>query len=91
MAQKTLPEERQIIKLIEKSSLLDEQKNTWVSLLQDNGLTEALAEEIRQAIAQQVIEEGSPEAISRTRLQMEFANLVRRWRFSSQSKHFSRH
>ena len=82
MAQKTLPEERQIIKLIEKSSLPDEQKNTWISLLQDNGLTEGLAEEIRQAIAKQVIEEGSPEAISRTRMQMEFANLVRRWRFS---------
>jgi hypothetical protein len=90
MAQKTTPEERQMIKLIEKINVPQEQKTGWVEAVQNSGLTEEVAEEIRQVLITPTENEQPPEATTRTRYMMEFSQLVKRWRLSYQSRHFNR-
>ena len=89
MAKGNSQEERQLIKFIEKLHLPDEEKNAWSEQIRGGSMSNELAEDIRQKLAAPV---DSPEhAAAHTRYQVELANLVRRWRLSSQSHNFGRH
>ncbi len=91
MAHHLSPEEKQILKLVEKVTVEDETRKAWETEIQTNGLTEEIAEEIRKALT--TIPEGEVETaeMGRGRLLIEFSTLVKRWRFADQSRHFGRH
>jgi hypothetical protein len=89
MAKGNSQEERQLIKFIEELHISDDEKNAWSELIRNGSMSNELAEEIRVKLAEPV---DTPEyAAAHTRYQAELANLVRRWRFSSQSHNFGRH
>ena len=85
-------DERQLIRLVEKMHLPQEDKNQWVERLRNGEMSEDLATEIRQKLA------DNPEGVAtdeqhsaiRARHLTELAVLVKRWRFTNQSQHFGR-
>lgn len=91
MAHHLSPEEKQILKLVEKVTVDDETRKSWEEEIQANGLTEEIAEGIRKALS--AVPEGEAEntEMARGRLLIEFSTLVKRWRFADQSRHFGRH
>ena len=84
------PEERQIIKLITKFPGKPEDHQHWIDAIQNGGLTEDVAEEIRLFLVTPPEGEAENDAVTRTRLAMEYVQLVKRWRLAYQSRHFSR-
>jgi hypothetical protein len=90
MAHHLSPEEKQILKLVEKVAVEDETRKAWETEIQANGLTEEIAEGIRKALS--TVPEGEIETseMARGRMLMEFTSLVKRWRFADQSRHFGR-
>jgi len=86
-------EERQLVKLVEKLHLSDEDKNGWIERIRNGEMSEELAEEIRQKLTSPIDtnqENAEQHAATRTRRLTELAMLVKRWRFSYQSRNFSR-
>lgn len=85
-------DERQLIKLVEKMRVPDDDKNRWIEQLKNGQMSEELAAEIRQKLAE--VPEGAAadeqHAALRTRHLSELALLVKRWRFTNQSAHFGR-
>ncbi len=91
MHKTTTQEERQLLKLVEKLSLPEEEKNGWTERIRNGEMSAELAEEIRQKLAAAGEEEGDERAqANRTRYLAELAMLVKRWRFSSQSRNFAK-
>ncbi len=90
MAHHLSPEEKQILKLVEKVAVPEETRKTWETEIQADGLTEEIAEGIRKALS--TVPEGEVETseMARGRMLMEFTSLVKRWRFAEQSRHFGR-
>jgi hypothetical protein len=86
-------EERQLIKLVEKLRLTEEEKNGWLEQIRGGNMSEDLADEIRQKLSAPVdTTEANAEqqAAMRTRNLTELAMLVKRWRLANQSRNFSR-
>jgi len=86
-------EERQFIKLVENLHLPAEEKNGWIERISNGDMSEELADEIRQKLSGPVdaaAENAEQHAATRTRQLTELAMLVKRWRFSHQSRNFSR-
>jgi GH24 family phage-related lysozyme (muramidase) len=81
-------EERQLIKLVEQMHVTDEFKTTWLERIRNGDFSEDLAEEIRAQLSQP--NEDEQVRGLRTRQMVELATLVRRWRLSSQSRHFTK-
>ena len=91
MHKTTTQEERQLIKLVEKLPLPEDEKNSWAERIRNGEMSEELADEIHQKVAAIGEPEGDDRAqANRTRYLAELAMLVRRWRFSSQSRNFSK-
>ena len=88
MSIKNSPEERQLISLIGKLSLEAADKAAWVQQIQENGMTEELADQIHAKLAAPV--ENDPNPARHTRLVLDFSRLVNRWRLASQRKNFKR-
>ena len=90
MAHHLSPEEKKILKLVEKVPTDDATRKTWEEEIQTNGLTEETAESIRKALS--TVPEGEQETaeMARGRLLIEFTTLVKRWRFTYQAKNFGR-
>ncbi|MFA5835901.1 MAG: hypothetical protein WC837_02990 [Bellilinea sp.] len=90
MAHHLSPEEKKILKLVEKVITDDATRKTWEEEIQTNGLTEETAEAIRKALS--TVPEGEQETaeMARGRLLIEFTALVKRWRFAYQAKNFGR-
>ena len=90
MAHHLSPEEKKILKLVEKVIIDDTTRMTWEEEIQTNGLTEETAESIRKALS--TVPEGEQETaeMARGRLLIEFTTLVKRWRFTYQAKNFGR-
>jgi hypothetical protein len=84
-------EERQLIKLVEKLSLSDEEKTGWTEQIRNGEMSPELAEEIRQQLAKPG-EGGEDERAQANRQQhlAELTMLVKRWRLSSQSRNFTK-
>jgi hypothetical protein len=90
MAKTTMTQdERQLVKFVEKLPIDDESKNNWLERIRGGDMSDELAEEIRQKLAPQ---EGEDEhhTANRTRHLVELSMLIKRWRFSTQSKNFTR-
>lgn len=81
-------DERQLMKLIEKLHLPEDVRNGWVERIRNGEMSEELAEEIRGKLGE-VSEDEHAEA-ARNRHLVELSMLVKRWRFSNQSRNFSR-
>ncbi len=90
MAPRITAEERQILKLIEDMPISEEDRTRLMETIQDGGMTEELVEEIRQLLSVHVEGEAHEQAVNRTRVLINFTNLVKRWRLSQQSRHFGR-
>ena len=90
MAHHLSPEEKKILKLVEKVIIDDATRKTWEEEIQTNGLTEETAESIRKALS--TVPEGEQETaeMARGRLLIEFTTLLKRWRFTYQAKNFGR-
>jgi len=90
MAHHLSPEEKKILKLVEKVITDDATRKNWEEEIQTNGLTEEMAESIRKALS--TVPEGEQETaeMARGRLLIEFTTLVKRWRFTYQAKNFGR-
>jgi hypothetical protein len=84
-------EERQLIKLIEKLPVTDEEKLNWSERIQNGEMSHALAEEIRQKITGLEEPEGDERGqANRTRYLAELAMIVKRWQLTSQSRNFAK-
>jgi hypothetical protein len=90
MAKGNTQEERQLIKLIEKMPVSEEERNGWSERIRSGDMSAELAEEIRVKLATPVEGEDEQGTGTRTRYLAELANLVRRWRLSSQTHNFGR-
>ena len=88
MAHNNTQEERQLLKLIEKLPFPEEEKNEWTSRIRGGEMSAGLAEEIRLKLA--ALPENKQNPGSHVRHLAELANLVRRWRLTSQAHNFSR-
>ncbi len=90
MAHHLSPEEKQVLKLIEKITTDEATRKIWEEEITTNGLTEEIAEGIRKALS--TVPEGEQETaeMARGRLLIEFTTLVKRWRFTYQAKNFGR-
>lgn len=90
MAPRITAEERQILKLVEEMPVSEEDRARLLETIQDGGMSEELAEEIRQLLSAHIEGEAHEQAVNRTRVLITFTNLVKRWRLSQQSRHFGR-
>lgn len=81
-------DERQLMKLIEKLHLPEDVRNGWVERIRNGEMSEDLAEEMRGKLGEASEDEHAEAA--RTRHLVELSMLVKRWRFSNQSRNFSR-
>jgi hypothetical protein len=85
-------DERQLIKLIEKFHLPEEEKTSWIERLRNGEMGEELAAEIRQKVSEHQEGEANDEqhVAMRTRFLTELTMLVKRWRLTHQSHNFGR-
>lgn len=85
-------DEHQLIKLIEKMHLPEEEKSKWIESIRNGEMSEDLAAEIRQKLSESQTDGNQDEQhkATRTRHLTELAMLVKRWRFTNQSQHFGR-
>jgi len=91
MHKTTTQEERQLIKLVEKLSLPDEEKNSWAERIRNGEMSAELAEEIRQKLTAVGEQEGDDRTqANRNRHLVELSMLVKRWRLTSQSRNFTK-
>ncbi len=91
MPKTTTQEERQMIKLVESMHLPEETKTQWVERIRNGEMSDELVDEIRQKVTEMGEAEGDERAQSnRTRYLTELTMLVKRWRLSSQSRHFGK-
>jgi hypothetical protein len=81
------PEERELIKLIADLPVAEEHKTRWDESIQQSGLTEELAEEIRKELTTA----GGAEGLGQARYTTHLHNIIQHWRFSRQSKSFKKH
>lgn len=90
MAPRISAEERQILKLLDEMPFSEDDHTRLADAIRNDGMTEELAEEIRQLLNNPGEGEGHEQAVNRTRVLIQFTNLVKRWRLSQQSRHFGR-
>lgn len=91
MAKVATQEERQLAKLVEQLPIPEAEKNDLLDRIRNGGMSEDLANEIREKIHAIPEAEGDTKGqLDRTRYLTELAMLVKRWRFTSQSQHFGR-
>lgn len=102
MATNNLPEEKQIIKFIEKVDFSAKNKKTWTDQIRATGFNEELATSMLKTLTKppkvKSKEKGSEKATEKEKEPpadlalhaVEFNGLIRRWRMALQSKKFSK-
>jgi len=88
MAAHNLPEEKQILKFIEKVPFPEKKKKTWTENIRDKGFSQEIAEAIRKELA--TSPKKGTEKPDLSHFIIEFNGLVNRWRLASQSKNFAK-
>lgn len=84
-------QERQLVKLIDKIPVTDEEKNAWTERIRNGEMSEDLAGEIREKIVGLQEPEGDEHGqANKTLLLTELAQVIKQWRFSSQSHNFGK-
>lgn len=86
MAIHNTPEERQIVKILEKLSSPEAEHQEWINQIHTMGMTEELAEEIQQNLTSSV--EGETGVGNKALVAVEFAKMIRRWRMAKGAKKF---
>ncbi len=90
MHKTTTQEERQLVKLVEKLPLPDEEKNNWAERIRNGEMSADLAEEMRVKLSEPVDPNDEAAQAARVRSLAELNRLVNRWRLSSQSRNFTK-
>lgn len=80
------PEERKIIKLLEKLALPETERKDWIEQIQSNGLNEELAEQIHQRLT--TPQADDPHQYNRASVLLQYTQLVRHWRMVQGAKKF---
>ncbi len=86
MAIHNSPEERQIIKLLEKLPLPEAERNGWIEAIQTSGMTEELVTAIHDRL--NAPGDGEEAVQNRTTHILEFTQAVRHWRLAQGAKRF---
>lgn len=86
MAIHNTPEERQIVKILEKLATPEAERQEWIDQIHTTGMTEELAEEIQQNLTSSV--EGETGVGNKALVAVEFAKMIRRWRMAKGAKKF---
>jgi hypothetical protein len=86
MAIHNTPEERQIVKILEKLAAPEAERQEWIDQIHTMGMTEELAEEIQQNLTASV--EGETGVGNKALVAVEFAKMIRRWRMAKGAKKF---
>jgi hypothetical protein len=87
MAYHNTPVEKQLIKLIDEFPFTEEDKKNWTETIRASGFSEELGDEIHKKLSAPT-EAGAP--AEHGIHSVEFARLVKQWRFSLQAKNFGR-
>jgi hypothetical protein len=85
------PEERKLISLIGHMPVPEEDRLVWIENLQINGLSEELAEQIRQKLMSSPVEDNEAAKAHRASSLTGLTRLIKQWRLSRQSHNFARH
>lgn len=88
MALHNTPAERQIIKLLEKTTLPEEETKAWIEQIQTNGMTEDVADQILERLNHPA--ESDAPMHNRSILVVEYTRLVRQWRMAQGSRKFTK-
>ncbi len=88
MTAHNLPEEKQILKFIEKVPFSDKDKKNWSGQIRSAGFSQELADSIHKKIAGP--KNKKPETPDISHFTIEFNGLVNRWRLASQSRNFAK-
>jgi len=84
MAVHNTVEEREMMKLIDHLPVPDEEKQTWIKRIRDEGLSEELVEEIQKKLTP---DEDSENNLTRVQHTTEVSRLSRRWRLAKSLQH----
>jgi hypothetical protein len=79
MAIHNTAEERQLIKLIQKMHIPEEEKNNWVSQIQKEGLNEELVTQIHTKLTS----DDNEDNLHKVSHFAEFSRIINRWRLTS--------
>lgn len=90
MPVRNTPEEKQLLALIARMPVSQEDRISWMENIQSNGLSEGLAEEIHQKLSASAESESAADQTRRTRNLITLTRIVRQWRLSRQSKKFDK-
>lgn len=86
MAIHNTPEERQIIKLLEKINFPETERQGWIDQIRSVGMNEELAGQIHTRLNTPLPDD--PPVPNRAILTVEFAQRIRRWRLTQGSRQF---
>ena len=86
MAIHNTPEERQIVKILEKLASAETERTAWIDQIHTVGMTEELAEQIHQYLT--APGEGDTGVANRALVAVEYAKMIRRWRLALGAKKF---
>jgi hypothetical protein len=87
LSHKNSPVERQLVKLIETFPFPPEVTQGWIAQIHEQGMSEELAEQIHNKLAEPV--DGQP-LPNRARLLVELAAQIKRWRMAEGARKFGR-
>jgi hypothetical protein len=82
MARHKTPEEQKLMTILQRLPFADEDKTRWVETIDDSGLSEDLAKEIQQQVAELPRPDEEDVAMRRGRDVVEVNTLIRRWRLN---------
>lgn len=81
------PQEKQLMKALEKMPLPAEKSAAWIERIRSEGMSDELADEIRAELT--AAQEGV-DPVARTRALADLTRLVRQWRLGKGSKFFKK-
>jgi hypothetical protein len=88
MSGKISQEEKQFKTLLESIPVEPAKSQAWISTLDENGLSEELAEEVRSQLTN--LSQEDVDAVKRTRFLIRLNEIVRRWRLTRQMGNFTK-
>ena len=77
-------EEREMMKLIDHLPVADEEKQTWVKRIRDEGLSEELVEEIQKKLTP---DEDTENNLKRVQHTTEVSRIAKHWRLTKNLQH----
>ena len=88
MTIKNTQEEKQFKAMLEMIPVESGKQLAWINTLNENGLSEELAEEVRSELSN--LSQENVDAVKRTRFLIRLNEIVRRWRLTRQMGKFTK-